>query len=218
MKQRWLDSAMAVVRMLKGGWRSVGLVLTALLVLTPAEVGAQQVLNRFTVAGTVAFGSFWSDESRIGTGPILNGAVRFQPWTHWGMELDLRRYTHKRRFESGVVFSGEGVALAATVAYYLGTSDVQPFISGGVGVLRWERESRFPIHQGQLSGRLSDQPPIVGEEVFRSEDTAVGLSVGGGVKVALGESWSVRSGTHALLGAGAIISSLDVGASMGYGW
>ena len=220
---RWLGGLaklMALVKTPTPGWGRSGLALASLLVLTPTDASAQQPLNRFTVAGTVGFGSFWSDESRVGQGPIFGGAVRFQPWTHWGFELDLRRYTHERRFEhSDVVFAGEGVALTTSVAYYFRTSDVQPFIRGGIGILRFDRERRSPIRAGpSLSTFPHDPFTVIGENVFRSKDTAVGLSLGGGVGVPLGERWSIRPEAGALFGAGAVISSIDVGASMGYGW
>ncbi len=116
------------------------------LALVSTDAAAQQHPNRVTVAVSLGLGSFMSDESRLGWGPMLGVAVRFQPWAHWGFEFDTRRFNYERRFASSVVFAGEGVQLTGGVTYYLRTSGARPFISGGIGILRSENESRFPIN------------------------------------------------------------------------
>ena len=192
-----------------------GFALAVALVSTNAA--AQQRPNRLTVAASLAMGSFWSDESYLGGGPILGVAVRVQPWTRWGFEFDTRRYTYTRRFAtSGVVFAGKGVELTGGVTYYLRTSGARPFISGGIGILRSERESHFPI-TAPLSP-LERTPGVIGEQVFHSRGTDAGLSLGGGVDIPLTASWSLRPEARTLWGAGSILSSLSLGTSVGVGW
>ena len=194
-----------------------GFALAVALVSTDAA--AQQRPNRVSVAVSLAAGSFWSDESHLGWGPLLGVAVRFQPWTRWGFEFDTRRFTHKRRFAtSGVVFAGDGVEITDGVTYYLRTSGARPFISGGVGVLRWERESRFPITPLSLLEITPGAPPIIGTQVFHSRGTNAGLSVGGGVDIPLTADWFLRPEARTLWGAGSILSPLSLGTSLGVGW
>ena len=194
--------------------------LACAVALVSTDAAAQQHPNRVTVAVSVGLGSFMSDESRLGWGPILGVAVRLQPWERWGVEFDTRRYTYERRFDSGVVFAGEGVQLTGAVTYYLRTTGARPFISGGIGILHSERESRFPITPplSELFGRTHGPPPIIGEEVFHSTGTNAGLSVGGGVDIPLGAHWSLRPEARSLWGAGSVVSPLDVGLSIGRGW
>ena len=196
----------------------IGFACAAALLATDA--GAQLRPNRVTVAASLSLGSFWGDESRLGWGPILGVAVRYQPWERWGFEFDTRRYTYERRFPtSGVVFAGEGVAFTGGVTYYLRTSGARPFVSGGIGILRSERESRYPI-----DAPLSSLPfprgtrPTIGEEVFHSTGTDAGLSIGGGLDIPLGARWSLRPEARSLWGAGSVLSPLDLGASLALGW
>jgi hypothetical protein len=186
--------------------------------LVSTNAAAQERPNRISVAVNMALGSFWSDESHLGGGPILGLAVRFQPWERWGIELDTRRYTYERRFASGVVFAGEGVELSGAVTYYLRTTGPRPFIRGGIGILRAERESRFPINAPLSTLTAPGRPPSIGEEVFRSTGTDAGLSIGGGVDVPLGVHWSLRPEARSLWGAGSVLSPLDLGASLALGW
>ena len=188
--------------------------------LVATEAGAQQRPKRITVAASLSLGSFWGDESRLGWGPILGVAVRYQPWERWGFEFDTRRYTYKRRFPtSGVVFAGEGVAFTGGVTYHLRTSGPRPFVSGGIGILRSKRESRYPIDAPLSSLQFPrGAPPIIGEEVFHSTGTDAGLSVGGGVDVPLGSRWLLRPEVRTLFGAGSVLSPLDLGASLALGW
>ena len=190
--------------------------VAVVVALFPTDAVAQQRHSRLTVAGSLATGAFWSDESRLGQGVLFGGAVRFQPWTRWGFEIDVRRYTYERRFASHVVFAGEGVELTGNVTHYFRTSGPRPFISGGVGVLRSERETRFPV-LAELSVSTR-HPPVIGEEVFHTTSTDAGLSVSGGVDVPLGNRWSLRPEARLLVGAGSLLSALDLGGSLAYGW
>jgi hypothetical protein len=156
-----------------------------------ADAAAQESPNRVTVAASAGLGSFASDESRLGRGPILGVAVRVQPWEQWGFEFDTRRFTHERRFDSG-----------------------------GVGIVRGENESRFPITPplSALLGIIHGPPPVIGERVFHSTGIHVGLSVGGGVDIPLWAHWSLRPEVRSLWGAGSVLSPLDLGASLALGW
>jgi len=188
--------------------------------LVVTDAGAQQRQIRATVGASLSLGSIWGNENRLSWSPIVGIAVRYQPWERWGFEFDTRHYTYKRRFPtSGVVFAGEGVAFTGGVTYYLRTSGPRPFVSGGIGILRSERESRFPIH-APLSSLRSPRgaPPIIGEALFRSTGTDAGLSVGGGVDVPLGSHWSLRPEARALFGAGSVLSPLGLGGSLAFGW
>ena len=172
------------------------------MVLFSPDAAAPPHPNRITVAANLAVGSFWGNESHLGWGPLLGFSVRFQPWTRWGFEFDTRRFTHKRRFAtSGVVFAGEGVELTGGVTCYLRTSGARPFISGGVGILRWERESRFPINAPLSAfGITPGAPPINWTEVFHSRGTNADLSVGGGVDIPLTADWYHSTGGGELVG------------------
>ena len=197
----------------RGRWL-VGFAVVVALV--PTHAVAEPRPHRLTVAGTLAGGSFWSDESRLGGGAIVGGAVRVQPWSRWGLEVNVRRSTYERRFVSSVVFAGEGVELTGTVVYYFRAAGLRPFISGGIGVLRSARETRFPIlAELVVSAR---RPPIIGEEVLRVTDTNAGLSVSGGIDVPLGNRWSLRPEVRLLVGADSLLSALDLGGSLAYGW
>ena len=187
--------------------------------LISTDAAAQQRPNRVSIAASLTLGSFHSDESHLGGGPLLGVAVRFQPWERWGFEFDTRRFTYERRFTSGVVFAGEGVQLTGGVTYYLRTSGARPFITGGIGILRSENESRFPIRPPLSTlGIAHGPPPSIGEQVFHSTGTNAGLSVGGGVDIPLGARWSLRPEVRSLWGAGSVLSPLDLGVSLALGW
>lgn len=194
--------------------------LACTLALMSTGAAAQPRPNRVTVAVNMAVGSFWSDESHLGVGPMLGVAVRFQPWARWGFEFDTRRYTVERRFaRSGVVFAGEGVEVTGAVTYFMRTSGARPFISAGVGILSSERESRFPTTAlpSPLDG-TPGPPLVVGEQVFHSSDTRAGLSVGGGIDIPLTAHVSLRPEARSLWGAGSVLSPVELGASVGFGW
>lgn len=189
------------------------------VVLLSADAAAQQPAPQVSVAVHLAAGSFWSDESRLGWGPVAGVAVRYRPAERWGVELETRRFSYERRFPtSGVVFSGHGIELNGALAYYLGTSRARPFVRGGISLLRTERESHFPIVAPPSPGGPPAPPTVIGTETFRSTATDLGLSVGGGVDVPLTSRWSLRPEARALWGAGGVVPWIDLGAGLAVGW
>jgi hypothetical protein len=193
--------------------------LACAMALVSTDASAEEHPSRITVAASLGVGSFWSDESHLGAGPVLGIAVRVQPWARWGFEFDTRRYTYERRFASGVVFAGDGLEFTGGVTYYLRTSGARPFISGGLGILRSEHESRFSINAPLSPGGISHgRPASIGEQVFHSTGTDAGLRVAGGVDVPLGAHWSLRPEARSLWGAGSLLSPLDLGASLALHW
>ena len=188
------------------------------MVSIPASAAAQPAPHRVAVGGTLALGSSWDDESRVGDGVSVGGAVQVGPWKRVAIEIDVRHFTYDRRFQSGVEFSGEGEQLSANLLYYLREAGTRPFVLVGVALLRVDRTTRFPLLPPfPRPGTGDASAPIIAESL-RSSDTGTGVDVGGGVSVPLGAHWSLRPEIRALLGAGAIVSRIDVGAGLSYGW
>ena len=113
------------------------------LLLFPTIVSAQVLHSPevFMRAGLVAL---WDDEGRIGNGPSIGGGAGIRLAHGLAIEGIAERQASDRHFSSGVSFRSTLVAATARVVKYVGTSRVQPYAGGGVGVARIMTFSEFP--------------------------------------------------------------------------
>ena len=117
------------------------------------------------------------------------------------------------------MFAGNATQFSGNAAHSFRDTGPRPFVLLGIGVIRAKDESRFPVYaEFDPSFFNGARPPIIGHEVFSSVDTHTGWNAGGGVDIPIGDRWSLRPEARALFGAGSVLTRIDFGASVGYGW
>jgi opacity protein-like surface antigen len=119
------------------------LAFVSVLLLFPTLLAAQSTHSPeiFVRAGTVYL---WDDEGRIGSGLLIGGGAGIRLVHGIGIEGLFERHVTDRRFSSSVSFHSTVVGATARILKYVGTSRVQPYAGGGVGMARIETLSEFP--------------------------------------------------------------------------
>jgi opacity protein-like surface antigen len=150
---------------------------TAIVVLGLAQPAAQTAaasapgLEGFV---TVGWGRTWrfGDETRFGSGPNVGGGLVLRNSSGWAAALSA-----DRTFGSPL---GPTV-FAASVRYYFRSAEpVQPYLSGGIGVLLTKTTNLPPTERSGL----------------RATDVGYGPNVGAGVRIAAGTHWSAHVDAH----------------------
>lgn len=115
-----------------------------------APTFGQDYFSRWEVFGTVGYGRTWDDEGDIGRGINLGGGLGVRATPKLGFEGSVNRVRHSRTFDfSGVTFKGTGTFVSANALYHFTESGVQPFVTGGVGV----------VHRTDSSSAIGLEPP-----------------------------------------------------------
>jgi len=165
---------------------SYGTVVAIVLVLSTAlSLGQDQFPERWTykgeVFGSVGGGWLYHGNNHLLTGFGAGAGVGVRPFTNalsgLGFEGRLGFILGGAEITSDIwMFSGVAV-------YHFGNSRVQPYVLGGIGALRGE--TLVTITYGDEEGNYT-------QEFHQSSLNKLGLELGGGVKVALTPSFSIR--------------------------
>jgi opacity protein-like surface antigen len=167
------------------------LTMAALLALLPMRAAhAQTRDHRLAFHGGLGWGQTWSDESRLGAGFSVEAGVEVLVLERLGLQFGVSGYSHDRTFESNVRFSGESLMFSGDCLYHFSGTRVQPFLLGGVALVKTRNRSSFPVFAYDRS-RLF--PVQIGEEVSDHSENGLGLTVGGGVEIPLSRRVLIRT-------------------------
>lgn len=155
--------------------RILGCLLLALIAL-PANLRAQSSESRGSLAAIFGAGRTWDDEGSLGTGPVGGGRVDWKMFGQTRIEASVDLMSHDR---SGGFFEAEGrtTFIGASVVQRFGSTRVQPYILGGLhlvrhtgsttfGGMRNDRESTdYGYHfgggfAGRIGGRIEAGPEV----------------------------------------------------------
>jgi hypothetical protein len=147
--------------------RRIGLLVLA-LVASGTAVNAQPVEPRGTAGVVLGGGRTWDDESNIGGGAVAGGRAAWRVFGTTSLEVSADVLGHDR---SGGFFEAEGrsVILGVSLLHRFGDAAAQPYLLGGVDVLRHTGSTTF---DGLRTERRSTDP---------------GYHFGGGLAVRIGE-------------------------------
>jgi hypothetical protein len=111
-------------------------IFVAVFLLIPIKSFGQDYDSRWEVFGTVGYGGTWDDEGGIGGGIVVGGGLGVRPTSRVGFEGSFLRVFHKRTFDlSPVIFEGTGVFVSGNALYHFSESRVQPYVTGGAGLV-----------------------------------------------------------------------------------
>ena len=179
-----------------GGFPAVFVLAAALLlaVLSARAAKAEERDPRLAFQGSLGWGQVWSDESRLGAAISLEASVEVRVLRKLGMQFGVSRYSHDRNFAypSNVRFTGDSLMLSGDLLYHFSGTRVQPFLLGGVALVRTQNRSSFPVFAYDGNWLLLPLRQI-GEEVLESSEDGLGLTFGGGVELPLGRSLAIRT-------------------------
>ena len=201
-------------------------VLIGLALSIPGAVHAQtssQAGGLREVALSIGRGNLSHGDDRLGWGGTLGGSVTIPIAARFAISVDGHRsYGPEPREQlcgivnvvcTGVgrhglrnltIWSGNGI-------YYFSSAGVRPYVVGGLNVLHFTFISDVTTVRG-AQATISE---------FEREDITMGIAVGGGVRVPLGQRLSVSPEVRIHDGtmlAGANLTQLRTSVSVGYHW
>jgi opacity protein-like surface antigen len=157
---------------------------------------------QFEVFGLGGLGWLHDDESYLGSGLDVGGGVFLRPIDRIGFSFEVDRVSFTRNFPSGVHFGGDASSYIGNVHLYFPAENVEPYLFGGAGVVRFSERSRFP-----------DEPVD-----FESSTDSFAIVFGGGVRVVLSRHFSLRPEFRWTTNDISFINQIRASAALGYGW
>ena len=144
-------------------------------------------IPRIEAFGSFGRGTLWGGSISDGSGLEFQGGVRYQPYADGRrrrLEVGVRlaRLEHDRQYSSQFwahSVSGSVVTAFSEVSYRFTDSRLQPFVSGGVGVV-WANH----VHNDTY---LSDST----HWSYRIKGADLGFSFGAGLRVGVTKRWSI---------------------------
>ena len=147
-------------------------VLFLLLMLAMApDLWAQTNVSRGRVGGILGAGKTWDDEGSLGNGIVVGGRFDWRLFGGMSVEGAAEVLTHER---SGFFQAeGESVILSASILQRFGGMAWQPYVLGGLTLVRHSGTTQF--------------------DIFRSDrnSTDGGFHFGGGLAVQVGQRFEV---------------------------
>jgi opacity protein-like surface antigen len=158
---------------------------TTLILSTALSFGQDQFPEKWTykgeVFGSVGGGWLYHGNNHLLTGFGAGGGVGVRPFTNALSGLG---------FEGRFGFLGSDTEMVSDIwmfsgvaVYHFGKSRVQPYVLGGIGALRGETT---------VTTTYGDEEGNYTQEFHQASLNKLGLELGGGVKVALTPSFSIR--------------------------
>lgn len=145
--------------------------------------------------------SLHNDESYLGTGIDFGGGLGFRFSDRIGVELEVDRVGFARDFSSGVRFEGSATVLGGNLQFYFPHSNVEPYVFGGAGVIRFSETDTFPA---------------IG--VFDLTQNSPTLQFGGGVRFFIAPRMSLRPEFRWSWNEISFIHQIRGSVSVGYHW
>ncbi len=170
---------------------------------------------RGEVLGSVGWGGFYHGDNRIGSGTEWGGSFGVKPFSgklrRLGFEVQANRLG--LAYERGTNLNdGQATAVVGNVLYHFSDSPVQPYVAGGLGVLKANYTQ--VIKGGAVLGETEDYVSTVNADKML-------LNIGAGIKARLVRGLAIRPEIRfydTTAGTGYNWSSIRLSVGLGYYW
>ncbi len=170
---------------------------------------------RGEVLGQVGWGRFYHGDHQIGSGTEWGGGLGVKPFSgklrRLGFEVQANRLD--LAYERGTnVNDGQATAVVGSVLYHFSDSAIQPYVAGGLGVLKANYTQ--VIKGGAVLGSTEDYVETVNAEKML-------LNIGGGIKARLVRGLAIRPEIRlydTTIGKGYNWASIRLSVGLGYYW
>jgi len=159
------------------------------------------------VFGAVGYGRFSHGNNSYGKGLQVEGGVGVRPFSGaldgLGFEFKIVHQNFKRETSPDHSTEGHFNAFIGSAHYHFGDSKVQPYLGGGIGVLKADYTQRI------LSDWYDEEMNhYIENRVYTVNESKMVIRVAGGLKIALTQNFSLRPE----------FQILDTTAGEGYNW
>ena len=137
-------------------------------------LAAQDNTWKARVFGGVGIGRFFDDEGSLGQGATYRAGAEWRPLSRLGVQGELLGIHHTRRDHFQV--DGDSAGFSGNAVLYFSRSRLQPYILGGLGVLKTSYTYGWP--DASL-------------ERYSVSRTELSMNFGGGVLLFLNRHWSL---------------------------
>jgi len=174
------------------------------------------------VFGTVGWGRFWHGDDSLGSGIELGVGAGFRPFQGklrgLGFEVRVNQLHHDVQTSATHSTDGKALALLGNALYHFGTSKIQPYVMGGIGILKadYTRTGYSDWYDGGPDGEHHEE---YWTERVNASKMAINLGVG--LKAAIRPNLSIRPELTLIdttPGSGYNWGSLRVSLGVGYHW
>jgi len=167
------------------------------------------------VMGQVGWGGFYHGDSKIGDGTEWGGSFGLKPFSgklqRLGFEIQANRLDVA--YERGSnINDGQVTSVVGNVLYHFSNSPIQPYVAGGLGVLKASYTER--IIGGAVLGSNEDYVSTVDAQKML-------LNIGAGVKARLVRGLAIRPEIrfyNTTIGSGYNFGSIRLSVGLGYYW
>ena len=155
---------------------------TTMMILTlfPASALCQELTPKAGVYGGIGLGRFYDDEGSLGGGIVCTAGVEWRPLGRIGLRGELRGIHHTR--DDYFKVRGNALAASASGVFYFSRSRVQPYIAGGVGLMKFSHAYGWPV---------------IGVDVYRFHGVHPVINFGFGARLMINRHWSLDPQAHA---------------------
>ena len=197
---------------------AIGMLLS--MVVGVHDVSAQTRGRTVSVSGLLSRASTWDDEGSLGSGAGVGLGVALDLTPSLAIELDLMRGRHERLTSQGTLrWEGAPTVGTAGVRYRFGSGRLRPYVSGGVGLLRY-------------AGSFTESPPVrlppgtsAADYPMRTvsrSGTGFAMAGGLGLEVDIAHGWFVQPDARLVImnpdNPEPLFSITRTGISFGYRW
>ncbi len=201
-----------------GLYRQVMMISLLSTTLIAAAYGQEQKTTwnyRGEVLGQVGWGSFYHGDHKIGSGAEWGGSFGVKPFSgklrRLGFEFQANRLD--LAYERGVnINDGQATAVVGNVLYHFSDSPIQPYVAGGLGILKADYTE--VIKGGAVLGSNEDYVSMVKADKML-------LNIGAGVKARLIRGLAIRPEIRfydTTIGSGYNFGSIRLSVGVGYYW
>jgi hypothetical protein len=173
------------------------------------------------IFGCVGWAGFWHGDHSLGSGMELGGGVGIRPFQGklrgLGFEAQTKQLHHDIQHSTTHSTDGKVMTLIGNTLYHFGDSKLQPYVVGGIGVLKADYTRRG-------YSEWYDLPEWEYHEEYwthRVVSSKMAINLGVGFKAAITPSLSVRPELTLIdttAGAGHNWASLRMSLAVGYHW
>jgi len=197
-------------------WRLVVCCIWAAVAVGTAYGQEQKTWNyRGEVLGQVGWGRFYHGDGLVGSGTEWGGGFGVKPFSgrlrRLGFEVQANRLDIA--YERGSnVNDGQATAVVGNVLYHFSDSSLQPYVAGGLGVLKADYSQR--IRGGAVLGSTEDYVDTVKADHML-------LNIGAGIKARLVRGLAIRPEVRfydTTIGSGYNWASIRFSVGVGYYW
>ncbi len=200
-------------------WHHARLLLSIMLLAAMSGMANGQDGNTWDykgeVVGQMGWGRFYHGDGLVGSGAEWGGALGVKPFS--GKLRRLGFEVHADRLSIGYELGnnlneGDVTTVVGNVLYHFSDSSVQPYVAGGLGVLRADYTEL--IKGGAVLGSTEDY-------VFRVDTNEMVLNIAAGVKARLVRGLAVRPEVrfyNTTMGSGYNFGSIRLSLGIGYYW